>query len=505
MAGSDATEPFELGGDPAAIRASAARWAAFAGSASGASTRIASLDTSGFVGSEGEEYRSALNSDLRPHLDRTAAAWTKVHGALNAYADTLEGLQRRMATLAATASSQRTTLSRAQTALSDSKATDCRHQVLACNATAPTGSPPATYHSHTAQDAGAVSDAQIALQGSIDAANRIHAEHEAAVTLCCTRIDEARRMRFVKPPGWFSRAMHSVGHWVSEHAGTLLKISAVLKTVSAIAGVLALIPVLAPVMGPIAFATGAAAFAIDLTVSAATGNWDVQTLILDGVGLIPGSKAIMGMRSLQGLGRAGRVMRTVAESDKVWTAVDRVNDVANIGVAGYDLATAKKRGWQDYLALATAVAGAKVGAPQGIRRSLHLGDRDFRRFNAIKAAAVSTVDAGASGYDLADKIKNGKAGWQDYLGTATKVAGAASTVATVTKYRAPGDAGGYQPGQQMHHRAWETPEYTGADTKAAFTNAYRHARTTVGLHLAAGALVVSLHTGGGGGRGAQTR
>jgi len=52
-------------------------------------------------------------------------------------------------------------------------------------------------------------------------------------------------MRFAQPPGFFGRLKNSVTGWISDHADVLKSISGVLKTISGIAGLLAMIPVLA--------------------------------------------------------------------------------------------------------------------------------------------------------------------------------------------------------------------------------------------------------------------
>jgi hypothetical protein len=78
----------------------------------------------------------------------------------------------------------------------------------------------------------------------------------------------------------------------------LQQLSGALKVVSLVAGVLSFIPVLAPVMAPLAVGTALAASAIDLSVYAATGEGDLTTVLVDvGLTVLPGvgKLARMGM------------------------------------------------------------------------------------------------------------------------------------------------------------------------------------------------------------------
>jgi hypothetical protein len=70
-----------------------------------------------------------------------------------------------------------------------------------------------------------------------------------------------------EPPGFFERLLDDAGDWVEAHAGVLTDISFVLKSISTIAGSLALVPGLGPVAGPVAVASGAAALLVDLALA----------------------------------------------------------------------------------------------------------------------------------------------------------------------------------------------------------------------------------------------
>ncbi|MCA1707855.1 MAG: hypothetical protein LC808_33105, partial [Actinobacteria bacterium] len=114
-----------------------------------------------------------------------------------------------------------------------------------------------------------------------------------------------------------------VDEWVDEHADILTRISGVLKTVSAIAGVLSFIPILAPICGPIAMATAGVALLID-SVLVATGNGDWKAMLVDAALMaLPGVGKLVkvGVKSA----RSARGARVVA---KGVTGADRAADVA---------------------------------------------------------------------------------------------------------------------------------------------------------------------------------
>jgi hypothetical protein len=102
-------------------------------------------------------------------------------------------------------------------------------------------------------------------------------------------------------PGLLSRMVDSVGDWVDKHADLLREISNVLKTVSAIAGLLSFIPVLTPIFGPIAALTAGGALVIDAAL-VATGHGDWKALVVDAALMaLPGagrlaSRAMMSAR-----------------------------------------------------------------------------------------------------------------------------------------------------------------------------------------------------------------
>jgi len=288
-------ESFTLGGDPGSIRASATMWRTFSTDASTASSDVRSLDTTEFQGDEADAYRDKVSDDLPPRLDTTSEAWQVVSAALKTYAGKLEDLQARMATLKARAGDQSDKVTSAQSTLSSARAADKSHtqsrQDAAAQLKPGESLPTDTYHGQTSGAQTSLSTAKQALQDTIDAAATVRSEHTQALDACCTEIDRAKEMRFADPPGFWGKLSESVGDWIQDHADVLKTISSVLKTISGIAGMLALIPCLAPIMGPIALVTGGAALGIDVAVKLATGDGSWLQIGVDALSMVPGARA----------------------------------------------------------------------------------------------------------------------------------------------------------------------------------------------------------------------
>ena len=300
-------DTFTLGGDPAAIRGSAGFWSTFSIAAGSAAADIRGMDSSEFVGDEGDTYRGKVNDDLSPHLDTTSEAWQIVSTALSHYATKLEWCQLELAKLKTQYANQQQLVSNAESAVSSAKSADTAEQgrVTAAKGELKPGEtlPPSTYVSATGGAQGRLTEVKAGLDHIVSAAEKIRSEHKVAVDACCLDIDRAKDMRFESPPGFWGRLKNSVVGWVKDHAAILTKISGVLKVISAIAGVLAFIPILAPIMGPIALGTGALALGIDVTLKLATGqgSWvsigiDAATMLLPGVGKLL-KPAVMGTKA----------------------------------------------------------------------------------------------------------------------------------------------------------------------------------------------------------------
>lgn len=287
-------EVFALTGDPGSIRSSSVTWSQFAGAAGTASEQIRKIDSGDFIGDEADTYRDKLNQDLPPHLDTTSEAWSRVSGALQTYASMLEELQQRMLTLSSQAAHQQTQVDAASNAVANAKTADARHVTsqTAAKAVLKPGEtlPPDHYQAQTGGASTQQANADAALQSTINAANQVHVEHNTAVDTCVKAIHDAAAMRFEEPPGFWGKLGGAVGGWIKDHADVLKTISSVLKTISGVAGLLAMIPVLAPIMGPIALASGGAALVIDVGLKLATGKGSWTDVGVDALGIIPGGR-----------------------------------------------------------------------------------------------------------------------------------------------------------------------------------------------------------------------
>lgn len=324
---------FVIAGSPGLVRGSASAWSGFGVAASSASVSIGSVvsgGASGFIGPEGDQYRSALSDDLRPELEVVFEAWSKVGSALSGFASELESLQSRMAVVAADAVEARGALESARSALTSAQQADAgaaKARGEAEQALQPGEElPPDTYDDRAPAAQARVVAAEEALQGCVDMAAGLRAEHVVAVRTCRLAIDYAKDLRFEEPPGWLESAFDSVVDWIAEHADVLKAIADVLNTISMVAGMLSFIPGMAAV----ALIAGAAALVINVVVMAATGEWDVVSLAFDVVGLIPGGKLL------------GKGADAAKYADEAGDAAKYVDDAADAAKYADDAADATK-------------------------------------------------------------------------------------------------------------------------------------------------------------------
>jgi hypothetical protein len=87
---------FTVEGDPEGVRASGRAYGRFAAVAGEAAATIGGLDSGGWVGSEGDLFRTRV-AELSPHLDTARTAFGQVSRALDDFAEVLADAQRRMA------------------------------------------------------------------------------------------------------------------------------------------------------------------------------------------------------------------------------------------------------------------------------------------------------------------------------------------------------------------------------------------------------------------------
>ena len=107
----------------------------------------------------------------------------------------------------------------------------------------------------------------------------------------------------------------------------LRSVSSVLKTISGIAGLMALIPVLSPIMGPIALATAGGALLIDSTLKLATGDGSWTGIMVDaGLMVLPGAGkllkgAVLATKSGQAADKAAASVLAIAKESSAGRAL----------------------------------------------------------------------------------------------------------------------------------------------------------------------------------------
>jgi hypothetical protein len=252
-----------------------------------AAANVAKLNSSAWTGDAADAFRGQLK-DLPRDLDLAATSHHSAAQTLTDWGDGLVTRQRRAEDL-------------------ESRAADLRRQQSSAVAevnrlagqSAPRDSPEFarlkdqydTARSH----ANSVSSQ---LQDVIAQARRLHDEHRSAASSAAGKIDNLADAPY-KEPGWLSRAWSSVKGWIADHADELAKISSVLKGVSAVLGVLSLVPGL-QFLAPFAVAAGAIALAIDVAVKLATGKGSWASIGIDAaLTFLPGGKILDGLKGVK--------------------------------------------------------------------------------------------------------------------------------------------------------------------------------------------------------------
>ncbi|HEX5496054.1 MAG TPA: hypothetical protein VFX70_15910 [Mycobacteriales bacterium] len=318
---------FRVDGAPGGIRASAGQWSAFGREATDAAGHIRSLDTSLFIGPEGDQYRQGLTDSLPPHLDVTGQAYSTVASALDAFAGSLSGLQTRMRPLASRAPGLWQALQAAQGRLDSAGSADTRHsQALAAQAlTDPGGqsTPPDTYHSDTPAASAALSTAQREWNDCLGQARKVKSDLTKAINTCVNTINAAADTRFKHNPHGWGALVSGFKNFVKDHVAGLAKLSGVLKLVSGIAGVLSFIPVIGEAALVVSLVAGGAALAIDASIKFATGKGSWTSILVDGAlmavpfGLGKGVEALRGARGAEALAEDARVAENVTDAGRI--------------------------------------------------------------------------------------------------------------------------------------------------------------------------------------------
>lgn len=150
-------------------------------------------------------------------------------------------------------------------------------------------------------------------------AERLAAELERSADRAARTVRAASEAPYHEP-GLLHRLLGDAGHWVDHHVEGLSQLSGVLKSVSAIAGLLSLIPVLAPVCGPIALVAAVLALGIDAAL-ATRGRASWKSVAVDA-----------GLSALPGVGKVGRLVVREVRTARGSVVVYRVEGVPNTRV-----------------------------------------------------------------------------------------------------------------------------------------------------------------------------
>jgi hypothetical protein len=296
---------FRVGGSPAGIRAAAAGYREFGSTAADAGARMGGFDMASFVGPEADQFLGKLNSDLPPHLDVTARAFTQVARALGTFAQQLSELQAAMRPLAERAPAVWQRVRAAEGAAAEVRAAD--H--------VPVGLP-AAWPAPAAAELGAARQEWEALARK---ASEVRAEMLTAADRCSKAIDDARAKRFKQPPGALAELGQEARAFVQEHEHDLKSVSEGLKTASAAVTLLGValqaIPFVGNAVGGALLVAGGIAagiaVGIDLAVHAATGEGSLTGIAVDAaLTVVP-------------VGRLGQLGKRAFSTAKDWSVLAR--------------------------------------------------------------------------------------------------------------------------------------------------------------------------------------
>jgi hypothetical protein len=398
---------FQLTGDPSAIRYSAEGWLEFGIRACEASGDIHSLDSSLFVGPEGELYREGLDEDLVPHLERAGQAYATVGSAFAQFADDLCGFEEQMAPLTVRAPSLWDLLQAAQANLDTTRSADAAHAraIASAQPSLPTNqaTPVDTYVSEVGYATSALASAQQVWEDCVTQATLIKAAHATAVDVCARTINDAAGMRFARNPHGWGAVTSAFKSFVTHHVSVLSKFSSVLKLVSGVCAVLSFVPAINFIAAPLAFASGAAALAIDASIRYATGQGSWAAIGIDAVLLAAPGFGNVGGRLLEGTpfataaGRAGpRAVEALtsaraAASGRMARVITDASRATKMGTAAAKAFTRS---------IVTDLKAVRVGVattPDGITTIVRDG----------KSANEMFMDARAAGRESAANVANG--------------------------------------------------------------------------------------------------
>ena len=278
-------------GDPGAYAGLATDFAATSEDARAARALLerfgAAVDASVWRGEAAEACRAEIG-ELPPKLAKLADSYAKASEGMATYGRVLEDLQGQARRLG----------DQAQAAENERRAAEAaRDTATATDPAAPT----AAYDDAVDRARRRTST----LERELD---QLRDRRRAAEAAAVRALDRAQDLGIKNNP-WWKRAVGAVGRWIDDHADLLRGISTGLKWISAAAGLLSFIPVLAPICGPIALAAGGAALLMDAAL-AASGHGSWTSLAVDGVLMaLPGAGRLVsrGVKTARGTTQAARI------------------------------------------------------------------------------------------------------------------------------------------------------------------------------------------------------
>ncbi|HVW41302.1 MAG TPA: hypothetical protein VHC18_08125 [Amycolatopsis sp.] len=365
--------------------------------------RLRNANDSVWQGDAGDAFREHFNTKLADELDHAHESLSKAVDVVHGWHTDLVGFKDTAGELESEAAQARAEQGQAETALQQAKSNPdlaLANQIF----TDPAALQQAQSRLDTATSAlrGAESTAQAAadkLADIIKRAQDLQGQHEDVARKAAQELKDATKHLAPHKPGMFSRMVHAftsalsaVGNWVKDH---LKDIHAVLSTISAIAGLVALVtppPVDAVALG-VSVAAGAGALATDIADpqfrhgigELAHGHFNSDSLgaLMTGVGdvasVIPGAGvALKGVKGAEVATEAGT------------KAVTGMTDIAGV--------VAKNPGFIPKQ-LAKIPAVGKVFSSSGVSNVadniLKLGTDGGKAFNAVDRLNLAWKAKGA--------------------------------------------------------------------------------------------------------------
>ncbi len=275
-------------------------------------------DSKSWTGEASKAFAGRLG-ELPKHLDNAHQSLMKASTVLRGWESTLSDLQKRARVLEERAVEARKQVTAAEQAEAQARANpDLNLAGRYFPTEAELRSAQRRYEAARAaldQAAQRAENARASLQALLKEAERLQDQHSSEASRTADNVRGATDGLAPPEPGWLDQ----FEGWLKKHLGDIGDIAGLL---SAICGVLAFIPVLTPVMGPLAIIFGAVALGAHGLDMVANGKWNDPntwvTLAGDALGLVPG---------------LGAIGKGLAQSADAFRIVDGLGGVAQAGLS----------------------------------------------------------------------------------------------------------------------------------------------------------------------------